>query len=197
VLCVLFGIAPVLAIRGIYPAINAVLPPGYAPSASALFGTSPLGVTLNLGEGVAGAWYPLVLVAGLLGALAVAHLLYHSAGARARLTEVWYCGELHADEEARYRAHSYYVPFKEFLQVRIGAHRTSGLYPHLPIPHVGQPTALRRALDLDAWLYYPLVRWGGRVLERFSRTHVGIPQVYVLWMVGGMILTIVVLFWLS
>jgi len=197
VLCVLFGIAPVLAIRGIYPAISAVLSPGYAPSASALFGRSALGVTLNLGEGAAGAWYPLVLVAGLLGGLAVAHLLYHSGGARARLTEVWYCGELHADEEARYRAHSYYLPFKEFLQVRIGAHRTSGVYPKLPIPHVGQPTAVRRALDLDGWLYYPLVRWGGRVLDRFSRTHVGIPQVYVLWMVGGMILAIVVLFWLS
>ena len=196
-LCVLFGLAPVLAISGIYPAISAVLPPGYAPSAQALFGTSSFGVTLNLGEGAAGVWYPLPLVAVLLGGLVIAYLVYHAAGARTRLTEVWYCGELHSDEEVRYRAHSYYQPFKEFLRVRIGAHRTSGVYPRLPIPRVGKPTAVRRALDFDAWLYYPLVRWAGRVLNRFSRTHVGIPQVYVLWMVGGMILAIVVLFWLS
>ncbi|UCC67910.1 MAG: hypothetical protein JSV79_12465 [Armatimonadota bacterium] len=197
VLCVLFGLAPVLAISRIYPAISGVLPAGYAPSAQALFGTSPAGVTLNLGEGPAGAWYPLPLVAVLLGGLVVAHLIYRSGGARARLTEVWHCGEAHAAEEIRYRAHSYYQPFKEFLRMRIGARRTSGIYPHLPIPRVGNPVAVRRALDIDAWLYYPLLRWGGRVLNRFSRTHLGIPQVYVLWMVGGMILAIVVLFWLS
>jgi len=196
-LCVLFGVAPVLAISGIYRAISALLPPGYAPAAHALFGTSPLGVTLNLGEGAAGAWYPLTVVAVLLGGLVIAHLIYQAAGARARLTEVWYCGEPLPHEEGRYQAHSYYLPFKEFLRVRIGTHQTSGIYPRLPIPRVGRPTALRRALDLDAWFYYPLVRWGGHLLRRFSRTHVGIPQVYVLWMIVGMILAILVLFWLS
>ncbi len=197
VLCVLFGVAPVLAVGRIYPAISAILPPGYAPSAQALFGASPVGITLSLGEGVAGAWHPLPLVGVLIVGMAVAHFVYRSAGAKARLTDVWYCGEPHPGEEMRYPAHSYYLPFKEFLQLRIGAHRTSGVYPRLPIPRIGTPTALRRALDVDAWLYYPLVRWAGRVLERFSRTHVGIPQVYVLWMVGGAILAVIVLFLLS
>jgi len=81
--------------------------------------------------------------------------------------------------------------------MRIGSRRTSGVYPHVPLPRLPDPAALRRALDLDNRIYYPLVRWGEALLQRLRATHVGIPQVYVLWMVAGMVLAVIVLFWLS
>jgi len=49
---------------------------------------------------------------------------------------------------------------------------------------------------VDSWLYGPLVRAGGRVAERVSRSHSGIPQWYLMWQVVGMVIVLVVLFWL-
>jgi hydrogenase-4 component B len=203
VACIGLGLAPAGALAWLHTVLPSLKAASYWPKFAALFGTEAgwgnllSAVRPNLGEGAAGAWYPLAVVLVLVGGVALAHLIYHAGGARARLADVWYCGEAHSSEETRYPAHSYYLPFKEFLRVQIGARRTSGVYPHLPLPRVKEPAFARRALDLDSWLYNPLVRWGGRVLERFSRTHVGIPQVYVLWMAVGTVLAIWVLFALS
>jgi hypothetical protein len=38
------------------------------------------------------------------------------------------------------------------------------------------------------------VRTGAAVAERFSRSHVGIPQYYLLWQVIGVVIVLVALF---
>jgi tetrahydromethanopterin S-methyltransferase subunit F len=50
---------------------------------------------------------------------------------------------------------------------------------------------------VDEYFFYPIVRFSMRLIDRFSRIHVGIPQVYVLWMIVGMVLAIIILFSLS
>jgi hypothetical protein len=57
------------------------------------------------------------------------------------------------------------------------------------------PRALERAFDLDSWLYGPLIRGGGRLADRLSRTHSGIPQIYMLWQVVGVIVVLALLVW--
>ena len=61
-------------------------------------------------------------------------------------------------------------------------------------PRAGYPTTLAKVFDVDSWLYGPLVRAGGRVAERVSRSHVGIPQWYLMWQVAGMVIVLLVLF---
>jgi hypothetical protein len=62
------------------------------------------------------------------------------------------------------------------------------------VPKAGYPVSLARIFDVDGWLYGPLARAGGRVAERFSRSHVGIPQWYLMWQVVGVVVVLVALF---
>jgi hypothetical protein len=68
------------------------------------------------------------------------------------------------------------------------------VYVKIGTPKTAYPTTLAKMFDVDTWLYGPLVRAGGRVAERFSRSHVGIPQWYLVWQVVGMVLVLAVLF---
>jgi len=197
VFCLLFGLAPVLPVGLIYRAVAGVLPEGYAPNFSSLFGDLALGVSLNLGQGVIGVWNPLWVVVGLLAGLLIGWGLYRLGGAPERKTEPWLCGEPHGVGQVRYRSHGFYLPFKEFLSFRVGRVVVDTYFPPLPRPRVGGLDSLRRAVNVDEWLYYPLVSWAKRACERFRETHVGIPQVYVLWMAIGVVLAIAVLFGIS
>ncbi len=193
-LCVLFGVAPMLAVRPIYSAAAAVLTTEYAPSLESVFGDGWAGVALNAGAGLEGAWVPWPLLIAVAATAIVAYALYRAGGAPLRIVPVWHCGEEHTDAETAYPAHSLYQPFKEMLRVRVGRYQTEGIYPRLPrlrAPRVGW---LRKMLDFDTWAYYPLIGWGARLVRRFSFTHVGIAQVYVLWMVVGMVAAIAALF---
>lgn len=193
-LCVVIGLFPVPLLRLIYQALG----PGLAlPPFEALFGGGPWGVATNLGEGTAAAWNPLAMAAALLACLFVSCLLYRAGGAPVRQTALWYCGEQHRPEEVKFSALSLCLPFKRFFSVRVGSYEQAGLYPALRVPKLRLPTELRQVFDIDRFLYNPIVRWSLSAMERFSRTHVGIPQVYVLWMVIGMVFAIVILFALS
>jgi hydrogenase-4 component B len=201
--CVALGIVPLAAVWGLFRAVSPLVPVGYQPAFASLFqsaqGGSAIwrGLGTNLGEGLATAWGPIVvLIAGLL-CLLIANRIYHLGHAPVRTSETWYSGEALTARQGHYWASSFYLPFEDFLRMRIGRHRTSGVYPRLPLPRLPDPESLRRALDLDNRFYYPLVRWGAGLLERLRETHVGIPQVYVLWMVGGTVLAVIVLFSLS
>jgi hypothetical protein len=94
----------------------------------------------------------------------------------------------------KFTAFSLYLPFKRFFSIRIGNYQQDGIYPVLRAPKLRLPTELKRAFDIDQFLYEPVVRWSVGFMERFSRTHVGIPQVYVLWMIVGIVFAILVLF---
>ncbi len=63
--------------------------------------------------------------------------------------------------------------------------RLPGLYPSFKAPAPAFPAGLRRALNPDGWLYLPLARWVERSSRTVARSHVGVPQVYLLWIVLG------------
>jgi hydrogenase-4 component B len=142
-------------------------------------------------------YQPVLLLVALLLCLGVAHVIYRAGAAPVRAVESWYCGEPHTDAEVRYPATSFYGPFKALLTWKVGGYQPTGLYPHLRLPRIKPLTGWRRFLGLDEWLYDPLVKGLRGMLDSFSRTHVGIPQVYVLWMVLGVVMAIIFLFWLS
>lgn len=192
-LCVALGVAPFAVLTVLYLALGSAGLSSYLPSLLSLFGTNPIAVGLSLGEGVTGAWNPLVFVVIGVITFLVVWLIYVDAGAKVRITESWYCGEHHEPDLVKYRAHSYYLPFKRLFTFKIGEHQIEGFYPEVKLPKITPPEGLRRALDLDRLLYYPLASLIMVLARRFSDVHVGVAQVYVAWMSLGMLAAIVVL----
>ena len=189
-ICIAIGLLPALALRVVVPAVQAAAPAWTSlPSADALVGPSWFGLAVypEAGGILAGVWNPLLLLGALVVCGLISYVIFRAGGAPVREVATWYCGEEHADELVRYRAHGYYAPFKEAFR---------NVYPHVPVPRPKMPEWVRRACQLDQWLYQPFIRFGTRVTERLSRTHSGIPQTYMLWQVVGMILVIALLFWL-
>ena len=112
--------------------------------------------------------------------------IQRAGGAQSRSVPVWYCGEEHAPASVRYPASSFYLPFKHAFQ---------GIYPSGKVHVPRFPASLRRALDFDQWLYTPTVKAIDRTADRVSRTHVGTPQIYLLWIVIGAIVVTGILVW--
>ena len=185
------ALAPSLAkggLGGVEQAPGALTAELFAPS---LFGLRPM-----VDGEMTGAWHPLWVLLAFGLCLLVPYGISRWARAPRRQVSVWLCGEEHRSEEVRYKAGGFYLPFRDLLSFQVGERRVTTLYPSLPLPRAGPLEGLRRGLDPDP-AYYGLLRVVGRWCEWFSRSHVGVPQVYVLWMVGGAVLAIVVLFALS
>jgi len=96
--------------------------------------------------------------------------------AKVREVPAWYGGEQIPDEQIRFHAHGFYRPFADAVR---------NVYPALGVPRAARPRALEAALDTDVWLFRPLVASGRRVVEAIRRTHVGLPQMYLIWQVLG------------
>lgn len=196
-LCLLFGLAPMLAVRSVHAGVAASLGGWYTAALPMVFGTDSSGIVLNTGAGPEGAWIAWPILIALAAAGMAGYLIYRAGGAELFTAPVWHCGEEHTEEETAYQAHSLYRQFKDVLQVQVGAHRTRGLYPRIPRLTVPNFDRLRAVLDLDRWAYYPAIGWGSRLVERVASTHIGIVQFYVLWMVLGAVAAVSVLFWLA
>ena len=171
-LCALLGIFPQFILRVIDRALNGltVIPVGGVE-------TDRFWAGLRLIDGAPlGFWSPLAMLAALAVLAALAYAIQRAGGAQTRVVPVWFCGEEHTQATVRYPASSFYLPFKHAFQ---------GIYPsaRLRAPHF--PAPLRRALDFDRWFYTPAVKAVDAAAGRVSRTHVGIPQVYLLWIVIG------------
>jgi hydrogenase-4 component B len=181
-LCVLLGVLPQLPLRLLHRAVSGIVPVAVPPFESLLGGTWATAVVLD-GRAVA-FLAPLVILPALAVAAGVAYALQRAGAAEVRRVPIWNCGEELGSAEARYRASSFYVPFRRAF---------AGIYPslHVGAPHL--PPALRRALDLDGWLYLPSAASVERTAQRVSRTHVGVPQVYLLWIVVGVIAVVGIL----
>ena len=194
-LCILFGVVPLLPIRMIHSAISSILPANYSPGAGSLFGTSMPGFSLDQGQGVFGTWNPLWALIAIAILFAFGFLISRAGVARKREAETWYGGRDHEVEHVRYPSHSFYIPFKQLFSFTLGNIKFEGMYPKsLGLPKLAMPGGLKAVLDIDRWLYYPFVRGFMRLSRWFSRIHVGIPQVYVLWIIMGVIACIIVLF---
>ena len=182
IICLGLGLAPVAVAHAIYGALRAAVG-GLAEPSQILAGS---GWTLALAPGgaVSAAWNPVLMGALFCGLMVVAYGIMRLAGAPVRQVDCWYCGEEHADELVRFRAQGLFSTFNRAF---------AGIYPTITIPRLRYPRVVERIFDLDAWLYGPLVRAGGKLAERLSRAHVGIPQIYMLWQIIGMILVLVLL----
>src|SRR5271157_6627480 len=136
------------------------------------------GLTLTDGSPV-GFWSPLAILAALAILALISYGIQRAGGAQVRTVPVWYCGEEHAPATVRYPASSFYLPFKHAFQ---------GIYPSGTVHVPKFPAPLRRALDFDQWLYTPASKLLDRAAGGVSRTHVGTPQIYLLWMVIGAVI---------
>ena len=121
-------------------------------------------------------WSPLAMLAVFAVLALLAYAIQRAGGAQTRAVPVWLCGEEHASATVRYPASSFYLPFKHAFQ---------GIYPSAKVHAPRFPAPLRRALDFDRWIYTPAAKAVDSAADRVSRTHVGIPQVYLLWIVIG------------
>ncbi|MBZ5669486.1 MAG: hypothetical protein LAO04_07145 [Acidobacteriia bacterium] len=183
-LCILLGIFPQPVLRFVGSAIQGVTGiPVSGVDASRIWG----GLSLTDGSPVA-FWSPLAILAALAILALISYALQRVGGARVRSVPVWYCGEEHAPATVRYPASSFYLPFKHAFQ---------GVYPTGKVHVPKFPALLRRVLDFDQWLYAPTVKIIDRAADRVSRTHVGTPQIYLLWIVIGAIVVTGILLWVN
>lgn len=183
-LCVLLGIFPQLVLRLVGHAIESVTAiSASGVDASRLWG----GLSLSDGSPV-GFWSPLAILAALAILALISYGIQRVGGAHVRAVPVWYCGEEHASEAVRYPASSFFLPFKHAFQ---------GVYPTGKVHVPKFPALLRRALDFDQWLYAPTVKVIDGAADRVSRTHVGTPQIYLLWIVIGAIIVTGILLWVN
>jgi hypothetical protein len=128
-------------------------------------------------------WWPLGILAGLAILTALCYGIQRVARASVRRVPVWYCGEEHASKTVRYPSSSFALPFRQAFR---------NVYPvrKLPVPRF--PVFIRRLLDFDKWLYNPTAHAVEKTAGVVSRTHVGLPQVYLLWIVVGAIVVVAI-----
>ncbi len=199
--CLAFGLVPMLPLVGIYRAVSSLGALGSPPSLASLVGSSWAGLELSLfGEQGTGVWLPVAGLVALVLASLLAYGLSRAGAAERRSVGVWHCGALVDGErarylvvepktepataafEARYQAHGLYGAFKE-------AFRT--IYPTVRLPRLPYPRTLMSAFDADNWLFRPMVRAGDWLTQRFSRTHSGVPQQYLMWQLVGFVAVLV------
>ncbi len=179
--CVAFGLVPSWPLAFVHQALTGLASGSSLPDLPALVGG---GASLQVASGAVGVafWAPLPVAALLvLLALGCYFGIQRAGRAGVRTVPVWACGEEMEPATARYPASSFYLPFKRAFQ---------GIYPSIQVRAPAFPAWLRRVFDLDAWFYLPMARAVDGGARGVSRTHVGIPQVYLLWIVVGAIAVI-------
>ena len=198
VICFGLGVLPIMVLKLLYPAFKCLLPAGYLPDFTSLFGTGLAGVNLSFGGSISGMWNPLWLLIGTGFCFCLGYCVFKFAsagGSRVRVAETWYGGREHAPGEVQYASSSFYMAFKQYFALRVKGINFEGLYPKsVPLPRMTMPQPLRAVLDIDHWLYYPFAAGFLKLSRWFSRVHVGIPQIYILWVIIGVIVAIIVLF---
>jgi hydrogenase-4 component B len=186
--CLLLGIFPAAIILIL---INGVLSPRLNTSAlmaqGALNALPWQGIALDLNGLAATAVSPILILLALAVCVGIAYAIYRSVRVESRPASIWNCGEVVSDELVRYRASSYYKPFRNLI---------SPVYRKFGLPQIPPPQPLVHGLDFDRWLYYPIGSAFVRIGKTFSRIHNGVPQFYLLWQVVGLILSIMLVFWL-
>ncbi len=183
-LCVLLGIFPQFVLRPIGIAIRSLTGlPASGVDASRTWG----GLFLTDGSPV-GFWSPLAILAALVVLALIAYGIQRAAAAPVRSVPVWYCGEEQSSDLVRYPASSFYLPFNHAFQ---------GIYPTGRLHAPKFPASVRRALDFDRWLYMPTAKAVDTAADRVSRTQVGIPQIYLLWIVIGAVIVTCIMLWVK
>jgi len=194
-LCVLFGVVPLLPITMVYKAVSGALPAGTSPAPDILFGNMWSGISVNFGTRViSGVWNPLWVIIAFALVVGVIYLVVKAGGSKVRRVETWYGGREHIPADISYRGHSFYTPFKRAFSFKMGNVDFKGLYPtSLPLPKATMPKGLRILLHPDQWFYYPIANLLMKLNRGLSKSHTGVPQMYLLWTIVGAILTLVII----
>ena len=188
VLCLLLGLFPWIPLNFIHTALIGSEYGVGPPQLADIFGASAFGLTPIIGGVQSGAWLPITGLLVFGGCLLLAFFLSRAGKPGIRTVPLWNCGEVYETEEVRYRAGSFYLPLVSKLEQIV--------YPELPTPHLKRPERIYRGLDFDRLFYYPLVDFVTSFSEKFRRTHVGIPQAYLLYQVIGIIVMVAIMLWL-
>jgi hydrogenase-4 component B len=189
VVCILLGVVPLLLLTLLYGTARDVVSISVLPKYTDVFGASKLGVTLTSNEVVTvGIWNPAYMILALIICVVIAYGISRVGYSPSRQVESWYGGEEADADEVRFRAHGFCLPFKEAF---------SGMFPAIGIPKVSLFESVQRVLNLDVWLYRPVISWMGTVADRLSRTHTGIPQIYMIWQLVGMVIVFAILLTLA
>lgn len=188
VLCLLLGLFPWIPLKiirtGLIGSEYGVTPPQLAD----IFGTSTFGLSPIIGGVQSGVWLPITGLLVFGGCLLLAFLLSRVGKPGIRTVPLWNCGEVYETDEIRYRAESFYLPLVSKFEHLV--------YPELPTVHLTRPDRIYKGLDFDRIFYYPLVDFVMRFSQKFRRTHVGIPQAYLLFQVIGIIVLVAIMLWL-
>ncbi|MFB3880869.1 MAG: proton-conducting transporter membrane subunit [Armatimonadota bacterium] len=185
VCCVAFGLFPLLPLSAIFRAIGPLSNSLANVNAANALGNSAFGLTFTANGAVAGVWSPVLSTIALVVCIGLCYGLSRAAQAASRRVPVWYGGEEVAVEVGHFHAHGLYEPFRRAF---------ARVYVVTGLPRAAYPVSLAALFDLDCWLYRPLVRAGEAVSQRVSRSHVGIPQWYLMWQVVGVVIVLTTLF---
>jgi len=187
-LCVLFGLVPMLPLHYVHMALADLPSATTLPALGTLFGDGA-GLAIARDGLALAAWQPLpvALLLILLGLFAY-FAVQRAGGATVRDVPVWLGGEPEAHAAVHYTPGSFYRPFKEAFH---------GIYPSARIRPPAFPAWLRASLELDRWLYHPLIRGAETTARGVSRTHVGLLQVYLLWIILGAAAVLALVFFLG
>ena len=185
--CVAFGLFPLLPLGVIFRAVTPLSRALGSVSLASALGNSPLGLSFSPNGAAAGVWNPVVAGVALVICIALCYGLSRVAQPATRRVPIWYGGEDVPAEIGHFHAHGMYEPFRRAFE---------RVYVVTGVPRAAYPVSLARVFDLDAWLYGPLVRAGSKAAQRVSRSHVGIPQWYLMWQVVGVVVVLVALFYL-
>jgi hydrogenase-4 component B len=186
--CLLLGIFPAAVILMLGNGVLNHPPLGIDRAAQVAIGALPWqGVALNVNSLTTTVVNPIVILLAFAVCTLIAYAMYRSVRVESRPASIWNCGEMVSDEEVRYRASSFYKPFRNLI---------SPVYRKFRMPQVPPPQPLVGGLDFDRWLYFPIGSAFVRIGKTFSRMHNGVPQFYLLWQVVGLVLSIMLVFWL-
>lgn len=191
---VLQGLLVVPIAKVIFRAVAGFQSPDYWPRFVSIISAAQGGLAFNFGDGAVGFYKPLFVLAALAVLGLAAWAIWKSGGARQTVSNLWYSGEVQTPEAVRYRSSSYFKTFVQHFNIRIGRYSQEGVYPHWKAPRIRKSFKLKHLLDVDDWLYRPLVFLGHKVLEVFAGTHSGFPQWYLLWMVVGAAVALFIMF---
>ena len=183
--CVAFGLFPLLPLGVIFHAVSPLSSALSGMSLAGVLGHSPFGMSFTPSGAAVGVWNPLVSALALVICIALSYGLGRAAQAPSRAVPTWYCGVEVPRQVGHFQAHGLYGPFRRAFEK---------VYVTTGVPRGRYPTSLAKLFDVDSWLYGPVIRTGGRVAERFSRSHVGIPQWYLVWQVVGVVIVLAALF---
>jgi hydrogenase-4 component B len=149
------------------------------PSFEDLFGISSLVLGVRDDVAVVGLWSPVLTGLVLMAAFGLALMIRRLAGAKQRAVAVWSCGSVVAPEQLRFKADSYHTPFKKFARMLLPTLRISWRPKPWPV--------VAGVLNPDGWGYEPLAQGTLRLFRLLAKSHVGITQIYALWVVIGLV----------